>query len=164
MTLQRYDSDEYFIESQTFDLSTIAAHMQQWYGEQARQKGLSLAIDTHGCQAVGDPAKIEQVIDNLISNAIKYTNQGMVELSYTHKGDGIQVKVKDTGIGISKEHLQRLFHRFYRTDKARSRDKGGTGLGLAIVDSILKAHGTNIEVESTAGAGSVFWFTLAVPE
>jgi signal transduction histidine kinase len=68
--------------------------------------------------------------------------------------------VEDSGIGISQEHLDRLFDRFYRTDKARSRDKGGTGLGLAVVKSILNAHGTDIQVESEVGKGTSFWFTL----
>lgn len=160
VTLQRYDSDEYFIEKQTFDLATISAHMREWYAEKAAEKGLKLSIDQKSCKAVGDPGKIEQVIDNLVSNAIKYTNEGSVFLKYYQKDGQVEVKVEDTGIGISEEHLNRLFDRFYRTDKARSRDKGGTGLGLSVVRSILKAHGTDIEVESESGEGSVFRFRL----
>lgn len=159
-TLQRYDSDEYFVEAQEFDLATIARHMEEWHGERAEQKGISLEVDQHPCKAVGDPGKIEQVIDNLISNALKYTNEGRVELRYSENGHQVTVEVEDSGIGISDEHLDRLFDRFYRTDKARSRDKGGTGLGLAVVKSILNAHDTDIEVQSETGRGSKFRFTL----
>lgn len=160
VTLQRYDSDEYFIEKKTFDLSTISGHMWEWHGEKAEQKGLKLKVDHRSCKTVGDPGKIEQVVDNLVSNAIKYTNEGTVELRYFQRQENVVIEVSDTGIGISQEHLDRLFDRFYRTDKARSRDKGGTGLGLAVVHSILKAHGTDIEVESEPGEGSVFRFQL----
>lgn len=159
-TLQRYDSDEYFVEMKKFDLSSVTKHMMEWYGDRARAKNIALAIDDHSCMAIGDPGKIEQVIDNLVSNALKYTNKGEVRLQYAEANDEVTIEVTDTGIGISDEHLNRLFDRFYRTDKARSRDKGGTGLGLAVVESILKAHDTNIYVESELGKGTRFWFTL----
>jgi signal transduction histidine kinase len=159
-TLQRYDSDQYFVETREFDLSPIAKHMRELYEDRADKKGIDLNINMHPCKAVGDPGKIEQVIDNLVSNAIKYTNEGSVSLRYTRNGDSVTVEVEDSGIGISDEHLDRLFDRFYRTDKARSRDKGGTGLGLAVVKSILNAHYTEINVESNIGEGTRFWFTL----
>ncbi len=162
VTLQRYDSDEYFIEKKTFDLAKISEHMREWHGERAQEKGLKLHIGQKSCKTVGDPGKIEQVVDNLISNAIKYTNEGRVALRYFKENGQVVVEVEDTGIGISEEHLDRLFDRFYRTDKARSRDKGGTGLGLAVVKSILNAHDTDIEVESDPGKGSVFRFRLPV--
>lgn len=160
VALQRYDSDESFIEKKEFELAPIAHHMLEWYSDAAAEKGVELKVDTHTCRAVGDPGKIEQVIDNLISNAVKYTSEGAIKLSYASRGDLVEVKVEDTGIGISDEHLGRLFDRFYRTDKARSRDKGGTGLGLAVVKSILNAHGTDIEVDSQVGKGSIFSFSL----
>ncbi|NGP75384.1 HAMP domain-containing histidine kinase [Balneolaceae bacterium YR4-1] len=161
LTLQRYDSDEYFIEKKVFDLSEVGKHMLEWHEEKAQEKGITLEAGTHSCKAVGDPGKIEQVVDNLVSNAIKYTNQGHIKVSYRNSDeDEVTVSVEDTGIGISEEHLGRLFDRFYRTDKARSRDKGGTGLGLAVVKSILNAHGTDIRVESEVGKGSRFWFKL----
>lgn len=159
-TLQRYDDDEYFVEQQKFDLSDIAQNMEEWYGERVRSKGITFDVDDHACQALGDPAKIEQVIDNLCSNALKYTNEGKVSLRYEENKGEIEISVEDTGAGISTEHLNRLFDRFYRTDKARSRDKGGTGLGLAVVNSILSAHDTDINVESEVGEGTRFWFRL----
>ncbi len=160
-TLQRYDSDEYFVEMKEFDLSYIARHMEDWHNEKAQEKGIDLSIEKQSCKVIGDPEKIEQVLDNLVSNAIKYTNQGAVTLTYQCKEDKVVVAVEDSGIGISDEHLNRLFDRFYRTDKARSRDKGGTGLGLAVVKSILNAHDTEIKVESTVGKGTRFWFELS---
>ena len=161
LTLQRYDSDEYFIEEKVFDLSEVGKHMLEWHEEKAERKGISLQAETHSCKAIGDPGKIEQVVDNLVSNAIKYTNEGNIRFRYRKNGeDEVTVSVEDSGIGISEEHLGRLFDRFYRTDKARSRDKGGTGLGLAVVKSILNAHGTDIKVESEVGEGSRFWFEL----
>jgi len=121
---------------------------------------VKLYIDQHSCKAIGDPGKIEQVMDNLISNALKYTSEGSVDVTYKTEGSGVRVSIEDTGIGISDEHLDRLFDRFYRTDKARSRDKGGTGLGLAVVKSIIKGHGSDIHVESEVGKGTRFWFTF----
>lgn len=159
-TLQRFDSDEYFVEMQEFDLATITRHMQDWHIEKASEKGIDLNIDTHPCKIIGDPGKIEQVLDNLVSNAIKYTNEGAVNLKYESLDSKVKITVEDSGIGISEEHLNRLFDRFYRTDKARSRDKGGTGLGLAVVKSILSAHGSEIQVESEVGNGTRFWFEL----
>jgi signal transduction histidine kinase len=109
---------------------------------------------------VGDPDKIEQVLENLVSNALKYTNKGKITIHISLSEESVKVEVADTGIGISEDHINRLFDRFYRTDKARSRDKGGTGLGLAVVKSILNAHGSEINVKSNPGGGSRFWFTL----
>jgi signal transduction histidine kinase len=160
-TLQRYDSDEYFVEMQEFDLAPIADHIEELYAERADEKKIDLNIDHHPCKVIGDPGKVEQVIDNLISNALKYTNNGSVNLRYEESNELVTISVQDTGIGISDEHLNRLFDRFYRTDKARSRDKGGTGLGLAVVKSILNAHNSDINVESKVGEGTRFWFTLS---
>ena len=101
-------------------------------------------------------------MDNLIMNALKYTNEGSIKVLCEQIETQIQISVEDTGIGIASEHLDRLFDRFYRTDKARSRDKGGTGLGLAVVRGILKAHDTDILVSSEVGKGSRFYFQLPI--
>lgn len=164
MTLQRYDSDSYFIEKKPFDLQLTLADIEEMFKSQAREKGLNLIIDKKSVTVFADPNKIEQVIENLVSNAIKYTNEGFVKVSLKESEKEIMVKVEDSGIGISEDHLSRLFDRFYRTDKARSRDKGGTGLGLSVVKSILTAHGSSIHIESTPGEGSTFLFSLDKPE
>jgi signal transduction histidine kinase len=160
LTLQRYDSDTYFIERKSFDLSKVIRHVVELYREEARRKGLELNYDENPRTVYADPDKIEQVIDNLVSNAVKYTGEGLIDIEVSEGKEGVVVSVQDTGIGISAKHLERLFDRFYRTDKARSRDKGGTGLGLAVVKSILNAHGTDIYVESKAGSGTKFSFVL----
>lgn len=160
VTLQRYDSDEHFIEKKPFDLQLMISMMKEMLEPEAEEKGLSLEYDAEPVRVLGDPDKIEQVMENLVSNAIKFTSEGTVRINTITEVDSVIVEVKDTGIGISKEHLDRLFDRFYRTDKARSRDKGGTGLGLAVAKSILNAHETEIQVESEPGVGSKFWFRL----
>ena len=119
-----------------------------------------ITID-HVCEenisAMIDPPLLEQAIVNLLDNAIKYSNDGSsVHVSAVQKDDSIIISVQDHGIGITKEHLPRLFERFYRADKARSRKLGGTGLGLAIVKHITQAHGGCATVESTPGKGSTF--------
>lgn len=161
LTLQRYDSDSYFIEKKTFDLSAVIRHVVELYRDEAERKGLRLKYDETPHTVHADPDKIEQVIENLVSNAVKYTVDGEIGIVAEERDEGVRVAVRDTGIGISPEHLERLFDRFYRTDKARSRDKGGTGLGLAVVKSILNAHETDIIVKSTPGEGSEFRFDLA---
>lgn len=160
VTLQRYDSDSYFIEKQKFDIKEIVCQVAELHQSEANEKNISIEIDGEAAEVIGDPNKIEQVIENLVSNAVKYTNEGEIRIQLHKKNDTVRIDVEDTGIGISEEHLERLFDRFYRTDKARSRDKGGTGLGLAVVKSILNAHGADIHVESRPGRGSKFWFYL----
>lgn len=111
-------------------------------------------------QIFGDKNKIRQVMINLILNAIKYTEVGKVEVLVEEENKYGKIIVRDTGIGIPEEELNRIFERFYRIDKARSRSVGGTGLGLAIVKHIVEAHGSKIEVESKIGEGSEFSFKL----
>ncbi len=160
MTLQRYDSDENFVIREHVNLSELVDNVSEWYREAAGNKGLQLKTDTNPCMVYADPGKIEQVLDNLVSNAIKFTNNGTISINYSNIGDKVEVSVRDTGIGIPQAHWPRLFDRFYRTDKARSRDKGGTGLGLSVVKGILKAHKSDIQVESEVGRGSRFYFYL----
>ncbi|OGR09505.1 MAG: hypothetical protein A3K53_05500 [Deltaproteobacteria bacterium RIFOXYB2_FULL_66_7] len=105
----------------------------------------------------GDRGQLKQVLTNLLDNAIKYTpEKGTVRLSAAGAEGRVTVSVEDTGPGIPAEALPRIFERFYRVDKARSRELGGTGLGLAIVKHIVEAHGGSVSVESRVGEGSSF--------
>lgn len=162
MLLQKYDSDGYFIEKKEFSLSGLMTRMYELYYKKAQEKGLDLEIDTCAHRVFADPDKMEQVFDNLISNALKYTSSGSVTITCERIGEVLVVRVRDSGIGISDDHLERLFDRFYRTDKARSRDQGGTGLGLAIVKSILDAHGAGIRVQSRVGEGTTVEVQLPI--
>jgi len=105
----------------------------------------------------GDAEKIDQVLRNLVTNAIKYIPDGKeIHIKWEYNTDGVILRVRDNGPGIPKEHHDRLFERFYRIDKGRSRDRGGTGLGLAIVKHIVMAHGGRVELKSEMGKGSEF--------
>jgi two-component system, OmpR family, sensor histidine kinase VicK len=110
-----------------------------------------------------DPDKITQVLDNIISNAIKYSPEGgTITFSLEQKEDEIVVSVKDEGVGIPKENVNKIFDRFYRVDKARSRNLGGTGLGLAIAKEMVTAHGGKIWAKSKEGFGTTIYFTLPI--
>jgi len=113
----------------------------------------------------GDPDMLAQVLINLVDNAIKYTpSGGRITIRAGTTEGNVKVEVEDTGIGIPPENLPRIFERFYRVDKARSRELGGIGMGLAIVKHIIRAHGGKAKVESEVGKGSTFIFTLPVEE
>jgi signal transduction histidine kinase len=129
-----------------------------------RQQGPRLMLqDITPAKVYGDADQLKQVLVALIDNALKYTPyEGLVTLSLTTDNDDAVIKVSDTGIGILPEDLPHIFERFYRADRARSRDHGGTGLGLTIVQNILQEHEGNIEVESTPGRGSTFTLKLPV--
>ncbi|MEM6628899.1 MAG: HAMP domain-containing sensor histidine kinase [Bacteroidota bacterium] len=110
---------------------------------------------------LADEERIRQVLTNLIDNAIKYGNQeGTVRISLGSDEEKIYVSIEDDGPGIEEEHLDKIFRRFYRVDKSRSREKGGTGLGLAICKHLMSAHGEKITVNSTVGEGTTFTFSL----
>jgi two-component system phosphate regulon sensor histidine kinase PhoR len=136
----------------------------------ARDRGVTIDVECDGLlEADVNPALLEQAVINLVDNAIKYSDSGdtiWVSTTVDHAdGPAVRIVVRDEGCGIDAEHLPRLFERFYRVDKARSRKLGGTGLGLSIVKHIVQAHGGSIAVESTPGVGSTFTIELpaAVP-
>src|SRR5205814_9259244 len=105
-------------------------------------------------QVFADPHRLVQMLTNLIENAIKFNRDGETVSIMLSRSDNDRISVEDTGEGIPSHHLERLFERFYRVDRARSRELGGTGLGLAIVKHLAKAHGGEVKVESTFGQGS----------
>lgn len=131
-----------------------------------RAKKLNIKLETgrwkEGTEMVkADKKWIFQVLNNLVMNSINYgVKNGQTTINLKASGDKVYIEVKDNGIGISSEHLHRIFERFYRVDKSRSRDTGGTGLGLSIVKHIIEAHNQTMQVKSVPGKGSSFTFTL----
>jgi two-component system sensor histidine kinase VicK len=124
---------------------------------------MTLDLPETGLTVNGDRARLEQVIMNIVSNAIKYTpDGGRIDISAGRTGREIWVRVQDNGIGIPEKDLPRLFERFYRVDKARSRESGGTGLGLSIAHEILDRHKGRMEFQSQYGEGTTV--TVTVPE
>ncbi len=130
----------------------------------AEARNVSLEFDpssANGVSVFGDEERLKQVLVNLIDNAIKYTSKdGIVKVSLDLKEKEVIINIEDNGIGIPKKDLPRIFERFYRVDKTRSRDVGGSGLGLSIVKHILEAHSSQIKVESEVNKGTKFEFNL----
>ena len=132
--------------------------------DQAKKKGVEVFLDTDSnCILMGDKDKFKQMLLNLVSNSIKYTEKGGIVRveSYTHDMNLVLV-IEDNGIGISAEDLPRIFERFYRVDKARSRESGGTGLGLAIVKHIVRLFDGDISVSSELEVGTKFVITIPI--
>ena len=153
------------IEMVPFDLLEIIRETMESLEAKAKRNQIELVskggIDATKVMVLGDAAKIVQVLTNLIVNSINYGKEGgKTQIRYFDADEAILVEVADTGIGISETDLPRVFERFYRVDKSRSRHAGGSGLGLAIVKHILEAHDQSISVRSTVGEGSTFSFTL----
>lgn len=130
----------------------------------AKRKDIRILLEPgveNDVKVYADEERLKQVVINLLDNAVKYTDPGGSVVCRTRKEDGsCAVEVEDTGCGIPQEHISRIFERFYRVDRDRSREVGGTGLGLAIVKHIVEAHGGSIRVRSEAGKGSTFTFVL----
>lgn len=153
------------IEMVPFDLLEIIRETLDNMETKARKNDISLAFKGNfgegKLMVLGDSDKIVQVLTNLIVNSINYSeNGGETQVRCYDADDAILVEVADAGIGIDASHLGRVFERFYRVDKSRSRHAGGSGLGLAIVKHIVEAHGQTANVRSTVGQGSTFSFTL----
>jgi len=162
--ISRIESGEMKMSFRYFPVIEFLQQTADELRPQAEKKGLTLSVATGGNseeQVYGDRERLKQVMVNLVDNAIKYTDRGgSVTISVQDQSARCRISVADTGCGISREHQARIFERFYRVEKDRSRDVGGTGLGLAIVKHIVEAHGGEIDVVSTPGKGSVFSFTL----
>ena len=130
-----------------------------------KHQELVLFNDGETIYAYANETDIEQVLLNIISNAIKYTPEnGKIGVKVEQIGDNVEIMVKDNGIGIPKEDLPRIFERFYRVDKARSREMGGTGLGLSIAKTMIEANGGTIKIESDVGKGTEVRIRLKIME
>ncbi len=163
LTLSQIETGDIKMRVDCFDLVVVCADVIDQLEEKANKKTIRIKlVDPHQKLLVyADEQRIFQVVANLVSNAVNYTAEGgEVTLSFEVSKKSITTLVTDTGEGIPAEHLPRIFERFYRVEKSRSREKGGTGLGLAIVKHILEGHATRAEVESVVGKGSVFSFKL----
>ncbi|WP_020529029.1 sensor histidine kinase [Flexithrix dorotheae] len=164
LTLSQIESGVISMKPEVFDLQSSVLDVYEQLESKAHKKGMKLKINEineDGVYVDADPTRIMQVMINLVHNAIKYGRvNGWVEVGFKENGDLVDVWVQDNGHGISEEDLKRIFERFYRVDKSRSRKQGGTGLGLSIVKHILEGHDTHIAVESEIGKGTRFFFSL----
>ena len=160
--LARADSQQVLINPESFHLSDALRETLRPFEPVARQKDIRLSANIEpDVDFIGDPTRLRQLVAILVDNAIKYTPAGGdVTLVMNSLAGGIQIMVTDTGEGIENEHLDKIFERFYRVDKARSRESGGTGLGLAIAEWIVKGHRGTIRVNSTPEKGTTFLINL----
>ena len=164
LTLTRLDYNRMEMHMQRMDLRELGQKAAAAMEGQAKSQGLTLTCDLPAEMpaVTGDPERIQQVIINIITNAIKYNKpQGSIAITGGVEAGQVFLRVEDTGIGVPKADLERLFERFYRVDKARSRESGGTGLGLAIAKQIVETHGGRIGFDSEYGKGSIV--TLYLP-
>ncbi len=166
LDLARIESGQMTMERERLDLGGIIRAVAERFSIRAHEAGISLEVTVEPLPTViGDGDRLAQVLTNLIDNAIKYTpSGGTISVCAAPDGDGVKITVSDTGEGIPEEELPRLFERFYRVDKSRSRrDRGGVGLGLAISREIVIAHGGTIGAENVPGAGARFtvWLPAA---
>ena len=165
MSLARLESGQEVYEHGPLALAGVVASCAEMHRDRIEAKGLTLGLDLgpigDGTMVLADEEAVRQILDNLIDNAIKYTPEGgSVRVSCAMTGEGVTLEVADTGIGIPRDDLPRIFERFYRVDKARSRELGGTGLGLSIVKHLVQSIGGRIGVASRVNAGSRFTIQL----
>lgn len=165
-TINKLESNMHSLARDTFDIVALAREMVDAAEREAKKK--KIKIEVKGSDnlpspfwVMADKHYVGQVLINLMINSIRYGKEGgKTRIIFRDMMDKILVEVEDNGQGIAKEDQPRIFERFYRADKGRSREQGGTGLGLAIVKHIIEAHGERISVRSEQGVGSTFSFTL----
>lgn len=165
-TISRLDSDMNQMRPESFDMVALCKDIAEQVEMEAAKRNITIQVKgadnlPSRCWVSADKFYIGQVLENLIVNSIRYGKEGgLTKITCRDMLDKVLVEVEDDGIGIAKSDLPRVFERFYRTDKGRSREQGGTGLGLAIVKHIIENHGEKVSVRSELGAGSTFTFTL----
>jgi two-component system, OmpR family, phosphate regulon sensor histidine kinase PhoR len=166
LTISALESERIKLNLQPVELRPLVERIFTDLNAKAENKNVSLVNEVPELNATADANRIDQVFANLVDNAIKYGRaQGRVTVGGKKLDDGkLEIFVQDDGPGIPAEALDRVFERFYRVDKARSRDQGGTGLGLSIVKHIVQAHGGEVWVKSELGKGATFFFTLPATE
>jgi len=163
-SISRLESGELKLEQEDFNIVSLiydVFEMQEMLAEKHKIKLVFGDNYEKPIKVNADKKRIIEVMNNLIVNSIKYGKEkGTTTVSFFDIGDQVMIEISDTGIGIAEKDIHRIFERFYRTDKSRSRDQGGTGLGLSIVKHIIEAHGQNISVRSKPAEGSTFTLTL----
>jgi two-component system phosphate regulon sensor histidine kinase PhoR len=163
-TISKLESGDQKIIFNRFDIVSLAKEVAEFYEIKAKEKNISFVFNPSNTMPVyvnADRDKIRQVLNNLVENSIKYgNNNGRTKISFFDMDENKLIEVTDDGIGIAEDEVPRVFERFYRTNKGRSREQTGTGLGLAIVKHIIEAHEQTINVRSTVGIGTTFAFTL----
>ena len=167
LELARLESDEHAFEIEPVDVGKVLQASVNEHVELAKSKSLSLtaAPPPDAVWAQADPGGLRSIVDNLLDNAINYTPPGgEVSVRWWRDADGVGVEVRDTGVGIAKEFQTRIFERFFRVDRARSREGGGTGLGLSIVKHMCQVFGGEISVNSRLGHGATFTVRLRAAE
>ncbi len=163
LLLNTWDSKQIKLDLSDFDLVPLTRNIVASFEGQCSKKKITLDVlfGSKSYMVNADQMKIQQVLYNLIDNAIKFShNNSSINISITDKNDKVFVSVKDAGIGIPKDNLNKIWERFYKTDLSRGKDKTGTGLGLSIVKEVITSHSENINVISTEGVGTEFIFTL----
>lgn len=163
LTLNEFDTKNLLLDKVSFDLHEMIKNVAASFEGTCTQKKISIELLFAAKQlnVTADQRKIQQVLYNLLDNAIKFSDpDSMITIETTQRGDKVYTSVKDYGIGIPRNALNKIWERFYKTDLSRGKDKKGTGLGLAIVKEAIQAHGENINVVSTEGVGTEFIFTL----
>lgn len=163
LELSRFDNHSAMLDIISFDINLIIKKTAESFEGACRDKKitLNLVFSSPETYVDADMGKIQQVLYNLIDNAIKFShNNSQIKVSTEEKGEKVFVSVKDNGIGIPKESIKKIWDRFYKTDASRGKDKKGTGLGLSITKEIIQAHNENINVISTEGVGTEFIFSL----
>lgn len=167
LELNQFDSNGMMIEISSFDINKVIKETAETFETQCEKKQLAIdfILDTQTIYVDADLPKIQRVIQNLLDNAIKFSKSGStIEIHTTEQQHKCFISVKDHGIGIPREDIHKIWTRFYKGDLSRGKNKTGTGLGLSITKEIIEAHGENINVISTEGAGTEFLFSLPVTE
>lgn len=164
LTLNEFDTKELLLNKTSFDIQEMIKHTAQSFEGVCTQKHISIKLFllSEQIDVMADRRKIQQVLYNLLDNAIKFSeNDSSITVEVTTKNDKVFVSVKDHGIGISRKEINKIWERFYKSDLSRGKDKKGTGLGLSIVKEIIQAHDEHINVISTEGVGTEFIFSLS---
>ncbi len=163
LTLNEFDTQNLLLNKEAFDIHEMIKSVAESFEGSCTQKKISIELifATKHLVVSADRRKIQQVLYNLLDNAIKFSDaDSIITIETTERGDKVYISVKDYGIGIPRNALNKIWERFYKSDLSRGKDKKGTGLGLAIVKEAIQAHGENVNVVSTEGVGTEFIFSL----